>query len=96
VGDGAELHLVEALGPLLAVAGDKGNGGPVVEELDRGADGVGGKLKDLRDAWDDVRHGRRLTLGGRPDLVRVTFDKGQHVTIGSPFPEERWPRTWGS
>ena len=54
VADGGDRHLVEGAGRLLAVAGDKGNGGAGGEQVDGGLDLVTGESAVIGDGGDWV------------------------------------------
>ena len=60
--DGADLDLVEVAGRLLAVAGDEGDGGAFVEELDRGEQALHGDLERAGNVNQEIGR-KRLKFG---------------------------------
>ena len=71
LGERAQLRVVEPAGCFLAVAGDEGHGGFVVEQRDRGLDLGHAHLKLVSDSPGDGDHGVV-----RPDGMKTLYERG--------------------
>ena len=96
----AQLDVVEAVGHLLAVAGDKRHGGTAVQELHGGFHLGGADFDFLRELRDDVLHKQRNQYRGPPagpkaemSVVKESL-KSEREVCHSP-PAVFWPAYWG-
>jgi hypothetical protein len=85
--DGADLHLVERAGGLLAVAGYEGDGGPFAEQVHHGAHAGGGQaelLRDRRHGIEGVDVGRGLVHDGVPRRRSCCVDRTRAECVARP------------